>query len=76
MCNVAPKECDETKIAGRFFSYTKLKNVYKLKRHDMQGNKKFVKYQGMNGKAILRQSQSKMLIILTCSCTENKRSSV
>ena len=76
MYKVAPKECDETKIAGRFFSYTQLINFYKLKLHDMQGNKKFVKYQGMNGKAILRQSQSKMLIISTCCCTENKRSSI
>ena len=73
MYKVALKECDETKIAGRFFSYSQLINFYKLKLHDMQ---KFVKYQGMNGKAILRQSQSKILIILTCSCTENKRSSI
>ena len=38
--------------------------LHKLKLHDiMQGNEKFVKYQGMNGIAILGQSQSKMLII-------------
>ena len=66
MYKVALKECDETKIAGRFFSYTQLINLYKLKLYDMQGNKKFVKCQGMNGKAILRQSQSKMLMISTC----------
>ena len=76
MYKVALKECDETKIAGRFFSYTQFIIFYKLKLYDMQGNKKLVKYQGMNGKAILRQIQSKMLIILTCSCTENKRSSI
>ena len=46
MYKVALKECDETKIMGRFFSYTQLINFYKLKLHDMQGNKKFVKYQG------------------------------
>ena len=38
--------------------------LHELKLHDiMQGNEKFVKYQGMDVIAILRQSQSKMLII-------------
>ena len=38
--------------------------LHELKLYNiMQGNEKFVKYQGMNGIAILRQSQSKLLII-------------
>ena len=63
MHKVALKECGETEIVCRFFSYTHLINLHRLKLYDMQGNEKFLKYQCINEIAFQGQSQSKILII-------------